>query len=408
MPREYYRTKSPDNAAGGRAAESRWRTAIDMLRLLHTEPGITRAAASERLGISSASATETAGRLREMELIREERAPASGRGRPTTVLSPHDRGPLVCTVALRSSSWEIALADLGGEPVPLDSGSYGPRSLEEILPELAASIGAVAERYGRRVRCVAVTVAGTVTGTRIAQFSTRGWGASDLRPLMPATDAGSEIGMLGGNDATLSGLAEARTGVLKNTSCALHLLVEVGVGGTLVVNGDAIAGASGAAGEYGHLPLGDPALECPCGARGCWDLMVDGRAMARHLGRSRPEDPAGFAAEVLAAAGQKGTGAELDAVAAVAADLGAGVAALVNAYDPETISLAGLAPRIRALAPLAFREGFREGLMKLHRAQPPAVVDSRHADDGAVRGAAILGIDHLLRPEALERWGAAS
>ncbi|WP_309234128.1 ROK family protein, partial [Micromonospora sp. ATA51] len=33
---------------------------------------------------------------------------------------------------------------------------------------------------------------------------------------------------------------------------------------------DPVTGAHGAAGEYGHLPLGDRRRHCPCGARGCW------------------------------------------------------------------------------------------------------------------------------------------
>ncbi len=43
---------------------------------------------------------------------------------------------------------------------------------------------------------------------------------------------------------------------------ALHLIVAQGIGGTLVVNGEPIAGAHGAAGEYGHMPFADPAVWC--------------------------------------------------------------------------------------------------------------------------------------------------
>ena len=102
------------------------------------------------------------------------------------------------------------------------------------------------------------------------------------------------VRLLLGNDATLSGLAEARTGAARSATTALHLLVAEGIGGTLVVNGEPVAGAHGAAGEYGHIPFGDPAVVCPCGARGCWDLTVDGRALARHRGDSPPEDPVGY------------------------------------------------------------------------------------------------------------------
>lgn len=70
--------------------------------------------------------------------------------------------------------------------------------------------------------------------------------------------------LLVGNDASLSGLAEARRGAGAGAWVVLHLTVEVGVGGVLVVDGVPVAGRTGTGGEFGHIPLGDPALRCPC------------------------------------------------------------------------------------------------------------------------------------------------
>ena len=82
----------------------------------------------------------------------------------------------------------------------------------------------------------------------------------------------------------------------------LYLAVEVGIGGVLVVDGHPFVGAQGEGGEFGHMPFGTDGLACPCGASGCWDLEVDGRALARALGRRAPADPRAFAARVIAAA----------------------------------------------------------------------------------------------------------
>ena len=113
------------------------------------------------------------------------------------------------------------------------------------------------------------------------------------------------VRLLLGNDATLAGLAEARTGAARSAATALYLIVAQGIGGTLVVNGEPLTGAHGAAGEYGHIPFGDPKLVCPCGARGCWDLTVDGRALARHRGDEPPADPVGYVHDLVA--GPSGT-----------------------------------------------------------------------------------------------------
>jgi predicted NBD/HSP70 family sugar kinase len=127
----------------------------------------------------------------------------------------------------------------------------------------------------------------------LLQFATRGWVEADLGVLTAWAPNG--VPLSAGNDATLGGIAEARFGAAAGTRVALHVLVAVGVGGALLVDGRPVAGPRGAGGEFGHLPFGDQAVACPCGARGCWDMEVDGRALARHLGDGAPEDPVAYA-----------------------------------------------------------------------------------------------------------------
>ncbi|MDX3107195.1 ROK family protein [Nonomuraea angiospora] len=48
-----------------------------------------------------------------------------------------------------------------------------------------------------------------------------------------------------GNDATLAGLAEVRHGTDAGAETVLHVTMEVGVGGTLLVDGRPLHGATG-------------------------------------------------------------------------------------------------------------------------------------------------------------------
>ena len=126
----------------------------------------------------------------------------------------------------------------------------------------------------------------------------------------------------------------------------LYLAVEVGIGGVLVVDGRPFVGAQGEGGEFGHMPFGSEGLRVPVWRLGCWDLEVDGRALARALGRRAPADPRAFAAHVIAAA-NFGAAVEKAAVATVARALGRGTGALVNALDPDLVVYGGLAPDLR-------------------------------------------------------------
>jgi len=385
----------------GSARTFRWRGAADILGYLRSHPDATRVEVARDLNLSSSSATEITARLRAVELLTEAPAPVVGRGRPTTVLQPHPRGPLVLAVELRQEDWRCALVTVDGHVHDVQSRRHVTRDPRRVLAVLAAAVRNTHRRHRGRLRAVSLAVAGTVHDDHLVQASTLGWGAVDLSSVTGDTG----LPLLVGNDATLAGVAEARTGAAAGAQTALHLLVEVGIGGAVIVDGRPLTGASGAAGEFGHVPFGDPDLHCPCGARGCWDLEVDGRALARHLGAPPPGNPRSYAHQLLTQAeGDPPDAALRDAVAAVAGALARGIAGLVNAHDPEVVVLGGLAVHLRAVGAAAFAAAYDDGLMAFRRPQPPPVLDARYGNDGPLLGAAAIGLDRVTDENALAEW----
>lgn len=385
----------------GSASQLRWYGAAKVIGLVRAEPGITRAAAAQRLRMSSGGAADLMARLRRADLLDEAPAPATGRGRPTTVLCPHPDGPLVLTVELRPGDWRLAQAGLDGVPHVIATGGHRSAGQQRVLDDIADEIASAYRRLAARVRAVSVSVAGTLSDSRLVQFTTRGWRDVDLTALMARLPRSATLPLLVGNDATLSGLAEARAGAARGADTVLHLMVLVGLGGTYVVRGEPVTGSHGAAGEYGHIPFGDPSLECPCGAGGCWDLTVDGRALARHLGQPTPADPVAYAQHLLATPRTAETQHAFDRVAA---SLGAGIAGLVNLHDPGMITLGGLAPPLRAASPAAFDNAYRRGLMAFRKAEAPEVRDGLLGEDAPLYGAAALALDRVTTEVSLADW----
>ncbi|TYB46209.1 ROK family protein [Actinomadura chibensis] len=372
--------------------------ALAVLRHAHAHPSATRADAARALGLSSGSAAEITARLKAARLIEEDAPPRTGgRGRPSPALVPHPEGPLVCVVDISHEGWRVACVELGGRVVSEDAGRHS--GTPAVLADLADRVADRRAVYGRRLRAVSACVAAAVSGTTIVQASGMGWNDVGLEPLRPPG-----VALLVGNDASLAGLAEARRGAGAGARVVLHLTVEVGVGGVLVVDGRPMDGATGAGGEFGHLPFGDPALRCPCGASGCWDLQVDGRAIARTLGRPAPRDPRTEAERIIAAAAS--SDAALDAVAQAAHALGRGMGGLVNALDPEVVTLSGLATDLAATAPAALDGGYTAALMRYRRAAPPPVRPSTLGPRGPLTGAADAAFDALLTEAGLDSWNA--
>lgn len=382
-----------------RAHVLRHQGAVAVLRYVHEHPGATRADVVRALDLSTGSAADIATRLKRLRLLDEVDSPPTGaRGRPSPTIVAHALGPLVGAVDISHEGWQVAVTELGGRVIEHESGRHASRRADAVVGELRARIADVRRRHPRRLRAVSVAIAGTVRGTAVVQAANLGWRDVSLERLRPRPD----MPLLVGNDASLAGLAEARRGVGTSASVVLHLVIEVGIGGILVVDGVPVDGTSGAGGEFGHLPFGDPGLPCPCGAQGCWDLEVDGRAMARTLGEPLPRNPRTTAERVLAAASRDPTAQ--GAVNAAARALGRGAGGLVNALDPDLVSLSGLAVGLWHAAPAELQGSYRAALMRFRRADPPPLLPSALGQDSQLVGAAETGFDAVITPDGLYAW----
>ncbi|MBR7831729.1 ROK family transcriptional regulator [Actinospica durhamensis] len=92
------------------------------------------------------------------------------------------------------------------------------------------------------------------------------WLVADPRPAVSAL-LGRPVSML--NDANLAALGEARYGAARNAGNAIHLSVRHGIGAGIIINGRLLTGASGMAGEIGHVQVVEDGPYCMCGNRGC-------------------------------------------------------------------------------------------------------------------------------------------
>lgn len=81
------------------------------------------------------------------------------------------------------------------------------------------------------------------------------------------------------NDVNVMALAEARFGAAMNYRTAVCVALGTGVGGGIVVEGRVLHGASGGAGEIGHLVIDPNGPPCRCGNRGCVEAFCSSAAI---------------------------------------------------------------------------------------------------------------------------------
>jgi predicted NBD/HSP70 family sugar kinase len=377
---------------------------LAVLRAVHAQPGSTRAAVADMLQMPSGFAAETTARLTSLGLLTERPAPPTGtRGRPTAMLYPHPDGPLVAVAAIAHETWQVAAVELGGAVVE-SAGDTHHRDAEAVLSAVSGALRAASEQHGDRIRAVAIAVPGTVAAGRLIQAPNLGWHEVDLAALYPRQE-GPPVPLLVGNDATFAAIAENRRGAAAGTGTAVHLYLDAGIGGAVIEHDRALLGVSGMAGEFGHMPFGDPALRCRCGALGCWNTSLDGHAVARLLNRAAPDDEVSFTRRILAAA-QAGEPAELTVMQAVARSLGRGAAGLVNAFDPGVVTVGGLGRDLLALAGEHVTPAYRDGLMRFRASPPPRLLPARLGDEAPLTGAAEDAFAAVLTDEGLRAWAA--
>jgi glucokinase len=216
------------------------------------------------------------------------------------------------------------------------------------------------------------------------------------------------------NDANAAAWAEAAVGAGAGLGNVIALTVGTGVGAGIILNGELMRGETGIAGEAGHIIInpvgGEP---CGCGATGCLEAMASGTALGRAGRRAAAANPAGRLAQLAGTAADV-TG-ETVYQAARAGDsaaqqlfddlgywLGAGIASLVNVFDPQLVILAGglMATGDLLLTPtLASFERFV--FARLHR-ELPALALAQMGTDAGLIGAALLALHQCPGPHRAE------
>lgn len=135
------------------------------------------------------------------------------------------------------------------------------------------------------------------------------------------------------NDADAAALGEAAWGAGRGAKRLIYVTISTGIGGGMVFDGQLYRGVDGSHPEIGHHVIEPAGPRCFCGARGCWERMASGPALAErgHMA----------SAQELCAAARNGNPAVREAIEQEAFYLGIGLANLVTLFVPDVIALGG-------------------------------------------------------------------
>lgn len=220
-----------------------------------------------------------------------------------------------------------------------------------VLPDVAKSILTKMEERKLQVRDIqgiGVGVPGAVDdeGTLVGGAVNIGWKVFNIPNELKAY---INVPVKALNDANAAAFGELWQGGGKGCHSMVLVTLGTGVGGGIIVNGNILAGASGAGGEIGHIHIEDgETKECGCKNRGCLEQYASATGIVRLAGRRLAQDDR----QSLLREGELSAKSVFDAVKAgdeVAIDvarqfgdyLGKGLAAVAAVVNPEVFVIGG-------------------------------------------------------------------
>lgn len=388
------------------AAGDRQLTALSELAGLVAGGTTRRSQLATATGLSRAAVAQRVDLLIAKGLLVETGTVATERGRPPLALQLASHAAVVCAVDLGATHSTVAVAELGGSVLAeateeLDIND-GPEAVLTGLHEQLGRLLAASGHPPEHVKAIGMGVPGPVeasTGTVIRPPIMRGWDGYRV----PGFFAGRyDAPVLVDNDVNMMALGEYAQ--RPATAHLMYVKVGTGIGCGIVSGGTVHRGASGAAGDIGHIRVpGQDDVLCHCGNTGCVEAVASGAAVAAKLREAGL--PVEHVADVvrLVAAGDPAARRQVRLAAQRIGDV---LASLVSFWNPDTIVLGGsiaslhddLLADIRAAVyrralPLATRTVAIETTLLGRRA--------------GIEGARRRAVHHLLSPEGIARMLAA-
>ncbi|HEY66676.1 MAG: ROK family protein [Chloroflexi bacterium] len=315
----------------------------------------------------------------------------------------------VIGIDLGGTKISTALIDSVGRIMARDyretQAAEGQEAVIERMLDSARRVIAQAEVTQAQVAAVGIGAPGPLdieAGVLVAPPNLPGW---DRVPLKRIIEDALGITTFLENDANAAALGEHRFGAGRGRQHMIYVTVSTGIGGGLILDGKLYHGASGMAGEIGHMTIVPYGPLCGCGNRGCLEALASGTAIARQarerVARGVPTlmadlaagDPERITAKLVAEAAHQGDAEAREILAEAMNYLGIGMANLVNLFNPELIVIGGgltnigellFGPVRRAIDRRAFRA----------QAQTVQVVQAKLGKDVGVLGAAAVALAH--------------
>lgn len=371
-----------------------------VLNFVRDRGPISRAEIARRTSLQRSTISEIVESLLEEGLIEEVGAGASTGGRCPKLLALRASGAAAVGIDITPTHTTVAACDLAGMVLEREVFETHHDFEQTIGRAVSAATRLIGKSAGK-IEGVGVSLPGLVdpsTG-RLVYVPYFQW--RDL-------DVGRRIGVATGlkvavdNDANAAALAELWFGRAEVSEARDFIMVFIaeGVGTGIIFDRQIYRGEGGAAGEFGHMVIGERApVPCSCGGYDCWEAFASGRAaVARYAALVGDEEARQLSFAHLIDRALDGEAAAREALLETARYLGRGISNLIVGFSPEIVVVGGAITRAWELV-----SGILDDAVKrsIRRDLPPArLTPSTIGDEASLMGALSLVLADTFTPVA--------
>ena len=309
---------------------------------------------------------------------------------------------------IRAAVFDDGMEILGRSEMP----TRAQEAADDVIRRIAACVREALDRSSvaaEEVGGVGIGAAGLTdwrTGV-VVLASNLGWRNVPLKERLEQELDGLRVEV--DKDTNAAALAEARLGAGREFRHFLYVTAGTGIGGGLILDGTLYRGATGGAGDIGHVVVDPGGPLCGCGGHGCVEVFSSGAGMVNRAcemladgaqAASSSMTVEGLTTETIFGSAEEGDVVAAQVVETAGRALGLALADYVNLNNPEAIVLGGGVVRAgRVYTDPVERELRRRALPALGevvKLVPPGL-----GDDVGVVGAGLL----LTELEANEDGG---
>ncbi len=209
------------------------------------------------------------------------------------------------------------------------------------------------------------------------------------------------------NDSRTIAYGEYYFGEGNNEQNALVVNLDYGIALGIFIHGRPVYGASGFAGELGHIPIFDNEKICFCGKKGCLETEASGLALINYILAKMKDGSNSMLQEMLDTKGyleiedivlavKHGDNLAIEGVAAIGEKLGKGLAVAINLLNPQLIILGGTLSALGEGLLLPVKASLFQHSLSLINSDTQVVV-SKIKDKSGLLGCCLLVRNKILR-----------